>query len=60
MSVLTFPKELFSSTIGPLREVNLSYDANGKSKGTASIIFSRASDGPKAYEAYNNRLIDQS
>ncbi|KAH9973755.1 hypothetical protein BGW80DRAFT_1306178 [Lactifluus volemus] len=38
-------KELFQTTVGPLREVNLHYDANGR-------------DGNKAYQQYNNRLID--
>jgi THO complex subunit 4 len=53
-------KELFSATIGPLREVNLSYDANGKSKGIAQVHFQRKGDGNKAYAEYNNRLIDGS
>ncbi|KAH8829381.1 hypothetical protein DL96DRAFT_1597911 [Flagelloscypha sp. PMI_526] len=51
-------KELFSQTVGPLREVNLNHDANGRSKGIASITFQRKGDASKAFEAYNNRLID--
>ncbi|KAF8342869.1 uncharacterized protein EI90DRAFT_2903455 [Cantharellus anzutake] len=51
-------KELFASTVGPLREVNLHYDAKGNSKGTASVTFSRKGDGNKAFTQYNNRLID--
>ncbi|KAI0280203.1 hypothetical protein BGY98DRAFT_965199 [Russula aff. rugulosa BPL654] len=34
-------KELFQTTVGPLREVNLHYDANGRSKGVASVIFQK-------------------
>jgi len=51
-------RELFVSTVGPLREVNLHYDAKGNSKGTASAIFTRKGDGNKAFSQYNNRLID--
>jgi len=51
-------KELFQTTVGPLREVNLHYDANGRSKGVASVIFQKKWDGNKAYQQYNNRLID--
>ena len=51
-------KELFSSTVGPLRDVTLHYDAAGRSKGVASVHFSRKGDGTKAYQQYNNRLID--
>ncbi|KAF8483295.1 hypothetical protein DFH94DRAFT_720723 [Russula ochroleuca] len=51
-------KELFQTTVGPLREVNLHYDANGRSKGAASVIFQKKGDGNKAYQQYNNRLID--
>ncbi|KAH9963003.1 hypothetical protein BC827DRAFT_1196473 [Russula dissimulans] len=51
-------KELFQTTVGPLREVNLHYDANGRSKGVASVIFQKKGDGNKAYQQYNNRLID--
>ncbi|KAG6818791.1 hypothetical protein H0H93_001601 [Arthromyces matolae] len=51
-------KELFSQTVGPLREVTLHYDANGNSKGTASVHFQRKGDGTKAFQQYNNRLID--
>ncbi|KIY47361.1 hypothetical protein FISHEDRAFT_66083 [Fistulina hepatica ATCC 64428] len=51
-------KELFASTVGPLREVTLHYDSNGRSKGVAAVHFSRKGDGSKAFEQYNNRLID--
>ncbi|TFY80080.1 hypothetical protein EWM64_g3929 [Hericium alpestre] len=53
-------KELFHTTVGPLREVTLHYDANGRSKGVASVQFQRRGDGTKAYQQYNNRLIDGS
>ncbi|EJD51141.1 hypothetical protein AURDEDRAFT_111799 [Auricularia subglabra TFB-10046 SS5] len=51
-------KELFSTTVGPLKEVNLHFDQHGKSKGVAHVQFSRKGDGTKAYNQYNHRLID--
>ncbi|KAF9078822.1 hypothetical protein BDP27DRAFT_30155 [Rhodocollybia butyracea] len=51
-------KELFTTTVGPLKEVTLHYDSNGRSKGTASVHFQRKGDGTKAFQQYNNRLID--
>ncbi|KAI0074100.1 hypothetical protein K474DRAFT_1602124 [Panus rudis PR-1116 ss-1] len=51
-------KELFTTTVGPCRDVTLHYDANGRSKGVASVQFTRKGDGTKAFQQYNNRLID--
>jgi THO complex subunit 4 len=51
-------KELFHSTVGPLRDVTLHHDSAGRSKGVAAIHFQRKGDGTKAYQQYNNRLID--
>ncbi|KAJ7754529.1 hypothetical protein B0H16DRAFT_1542661 [Mycena metata] len=51
-------KELFHTTVGPLREVTLHYDATGRSKGVATVLFSKKGDGNRAYSQYNNRLID--
>ncbi|KAN0084289.1 hypothetical protein V8E55_007793 [Tylopilus felleus] len=51
-------KELFHSTVGPLRDVTLHYDSAGRSKGIAAIHFQKKGDGTKAYQQYNNRLID--
>jgi THO complex subunit 4 len=53
-------QELFQTTVGPLKEVTLNYDNKGVSKGVASVHFSRKGDGTKAYQQYNNRLIDGS
>jgi len=51
-------KELFSTTIGPLRRVLMSYRANGQSTGVVTVQFQRAEDASRAYSQYNNRLID--
>ncbi|KAF9009974.1 hypothetical protein BDQ17DRAFT_1421267 [Cyathus striatus] len=53
-------RELFTSTVGALRNVTLHYDANGRSKGTAAVHFQKQGDANKAYQQYNNRLIDGS
>lgn len=53
-------QELFAQTVGPLKEVTLHFDNRGVSKGVASVQFSRKGDGTKAYQQYNNRLIDGS
>ncbi|TFK48981.1 hypothetical protein OE88DRAFT_449222 [Heliocybe sulcata] len=53
-------KELFHQTVGPCREVTLHYDAAGRSKGVAAVQFQRRGDASKAYQQYNNRLIDGS
>ncbi|KAH9932903.1 uncharacterized protein B0H18DRAFT_984537 [Fomitopsis serialis] len=51
-------KELFHTTVGPLRTVTLHYDAQGRSKGVAAVHFQKLGDGTKAFQQYNNRLID--
>ncbi|KAM0755264.1 RNA-binding domain-containing protein [Meredithblackwellia eburnea MCA 4105] len=51
-------KELFTSTVGPLKFASLSYDSKGKSKGIATIQFHKNADALKAYEQYNKRLVD--
>ncbi|GAA5950037.1 hypothetical protein JCM3765_004172 [Sporobolomyces pararoseus] len=51
-------KELFHTTVGTVRSVNLSYNAQGKSKGIATIQFQRAEFATAAYQQYNKRLID--
>lgn len=36
----------------------MNYRQNGVSTGTCTVIFQRPEDGQKAYQQYNNRLID--
>ena len=59
-SLISTWQELFAATVGPLKEVTLHYDSNGRSKGVAAVQFSRPGDGTKAFQQYNNRLIDGS
>lgn len=53
-------QELFHTTVGPVRTVTLNYDAQGRSKGVAAVHFQKITDGTKAFQQYNNRLIDGS
>ncbi|KAG0144764.1 hypothetical protein CROQUDRAFT_79602 [Cronartium quercuum f. sp. fusiforme G11] len=52
-------RELFSTTVGPVIKVALSYDNRAQSKGTAQVEFKRNDDATKAFQQYNKRLIDQ-
>ncbi|WFD29901.1 RNA-binding RNA annealing protein [Malassezia sp. CBS 17886] len=51
-------KELFATTIGPLRRVAMSYRANGQSTGIVTVEFQRKEDANRAYAQYNSRMID--
>ncbi|KAK0561817.1 RNA-binding RNA annealing protein [Tilletia horrida] len=51
-------KELLSTQIGPLKRVSMSHRANGQSTGNCTVEFQRAEDGNRAYNQFNNRLID--
>lgn len=53
-------QELFTTTVGPLKSLQLHYNADGRWNCSATVLFSRKGDGAKAYEAYNNRLVDGS
>ncbi|KAF5311148.1 hypothetical protein D9619_007801 [Psilocybe cf. subviscida] len=53
-------RDLFRTTVGPLKELTLHYDAGGRSKGIASVTFQRKGDADAAFASYNNRLIDGS
>ncbi|BGP23117.1 THO complex subunit 4 [Rhodotorula toruloides] len=51
-------KELFTTTIGPIRTCSLAYNAQGLSKGTATVHFVKAEHATAAYQQYNKRMID--
>ncbi|KAJ3369670.1 hypothetical protein HDU91_007001 [Kappamyces sp. JEL0680] len=51
-------KELFSR-IGPIRSAQLNYNAEGKSKGVATVIFHKAGDAHRAFQEYHNRPLDE-
>jgi THO complex subunit 4 len=43
---------------GPLKSANLNYNAEGKSKGVANVVFNRPGDAARAVKEYNNRTFD--
>ena len=51
-------QELFATTVGPVRTVSLSYNAQGQSKGVATVQFNKYEHATSAYNQYNKRLID--
>jgi THO complex subunit 4 len=53
-------QDFFNQTVGPVKDVLLSYDPAGRSKGVATVNFTKKGDGNKAFQSYNNRLIDGS
>ena len=46
-------------TSGPVRSAQLNFNQEGKSKGVATVVFSKAGDAHKAFQEYNNRPLDQ-
>ncbi|CAJ0763111.1 2717_t:CDS:2, partial [Entrophospora sp. SA101] len=50
--------ELFTTMIGPVRQVNLNFDQNGRSKGTASVVFQKSTDAVKSVEKLRNVTLD--
>ncbi|CAG8498404.1 9132_t:CDS:2, partial [Paraglomus occultum] len=50
--------ELFTTMIGPVRRVNLNFDKNGRSKGTASVVFQRRADAVRSVEKMRNITLD--
>ncbi|KDQ58719.1 hypothetical protein JAAARDRAFT_34574 [Jaapia argillacea MUCL 33604] len=51
-------EELFSKTVGPLQEVFLVYNSNGRSKGIAVVTFQRAGDAQIARMKYHHKIVD--
>ncbi|KAI9095582.1 hypothetical protein DFS34DRAFT_565847, partial [Phlyctochytrium arcticum] len=51
-------RQLFSE-IGPVRSAQLNYDAQGRSKGVATIVFTRANHAAQAIKEFHNRTLDQ-
>ncbi|KAI6043913.1 hypothetical protein EDC04DRAFT_2646117 [Pisolithus marmoratus] len=51
-------EELFRKTVGPLREVFLVYNSQGRSKGMAVISFQRPGDAAVARSKYDGKFVD--
>jgi THO complex subunit 4 len=51
-------EELFRKTVGPLGEVFLIYNSQGRSKGMALVAFQRSGDAAVARAKYDGKFID--
>ncbi|OWZ75390.1 THO complex subunit 4 [Cryptococcus neoformans Bt85] len=51
-------RDLMQSTVGPVKSVQMSYTATGKSTGIATVVFRNKGDARKAHASYHNRMID--
>ncbi|KAJ7267005.1 hypothetical protein B0H12DRAFT_1099172 [Mycena haematopus] len=51
-------EDLFTKTVGPLRESFLIYNSQGKSKGMAVVAFQRPGDAAIAREKYDGKIVD--
>ncbi|KAI6148517.1 hypothetical protein BKA82DRAFT_944413 [Pisolithus tinctorius] len=51
-------EDLFRKTVGPLREVFLVYNSQGRSKGMAIISFQRPGDAAVARAKYDGKFVD--
>ncbi|RPD55997.1 hypothetical protein L227DRAFT_579211 [Lentinus tigrinus ALCF2SS1-6] len=49
---------LFSKTVGPVKEVIMVYNSQGKSRGTAIVSFTRPGDAVVARAKYNGKIVD--
>ena len=51
---------LFSRTVGPVKDVFVVYNSQGKSKGMALVAFQRPGDAAVARQKYNGKIVDGS
>jgi THO complex subunit 4 len=51
-------RDYFSRTVAPAKSVMLAYDRNGRSLGTATIVFKAPRAAEMAFKAFNGRQID--
>ncbi|EJF57379.1 hypothetical protein DICSQDRAFT_111837 [Dichomitus squalens LYAD-421 SS1] len=49
---------LFSKTVGPVREVLMVYNSQGRSRGMAVVAFARPTDAAVARAKYNGKIVD--
>lgn len=52
------PQELFRKTVGPLKDVFLIYNSQGRSKGMAIVAFQRPTDAAVARAKYDGKFVD--
>lgn len=54
------PQDLLKKTVGPLKDVFLIYNSQGKSKGMAVVTFQRPGDAAVACTKYDGKIVDGS
>ncbi|KAK5136632.1 hypothetical protein LTR08_002646 [Meristemomyces frigidus] len=54
----TLVKDFFSKAVGNVKKTLLSYGPNGRSRGEATVIFSRPESATKAQKEFNNVGVD--
>lgn len=53
-------KELFKRTVGPMKDLFIIYNSQGRSKGMAVVTFQRPGDAVVARTKYNQKIVDGS
>lgn len=53
-------KELFKRTVGPMKDLFIIYNSQGRSKGMAVVTFHRPGDAVVARTKYNQKIVDGS
>lgn len=51
-------QDLFKKTVGPLKDMFLVYNSQGKSKGMAVVTFARPGDAAIARQKYDGKVVD--
>ncbi|KAH8987825.1 hypothetical protein EDB92DRAFT_1874310 [Lactarius akahatsu] len=51
-------EELFKRTVGPIKDMFIIYNSQGRSKGMAVVTFQRATDAVSARSKYDGKVID--
>lgn len=53
-------KDLFKRTVGPMKDLFIIYNSQGRSKGMAVVTFQRPGDALVARMKYNQKIVDGS
>ena len=51
-------QQLFSKTVGPVKDAFIVYNSQGRSKGMAVVSFQRSTDAALARTKYNGKIVD--
>lgn len=51
-------QQLFSKTVGPVKDAFIVYNSQARSKGMAVVSFQRSADAALARAKYNGKIVD--